>query len=416
MKTALWVLGLLAALSLAACGGSSGAPELLTPPTPSAEQLADQQLQVLQEIREFVAEAYIYPEFAGVEWQAQTDLLARRIEAGLSSAEFEQALDELLNLLPAGTASFSPRAERVEADFRSVPTYEGIGAFVSVRSEPTPRILLLSVIQGSPAEAAGLRAHDAVLAVDGVPVTAEEGPAVVQRVRGAAGTEVVLQVVSPDDVPRQVTVRRGRLTAQDFVRGGPLLPGVIYLLVPVAADSSLLDATVQLLETASEQDEPVRGLILDLRIAGSAADWPLSEMLALLSDGEMGTFVDRQQQTPMVIPGQDVANSQNIPVAILIGPDTSGAPELFAAALQAQGRARLVGLPTPGDVLTFQQRILADGSALAIAQSSFLTPDGEDLGLVGLSPDLLVEQDWDQVTPANDPVLSGAVDLLLREG
>jgi C-terminal peptidase prc len=406
----------LGSLLLTACASQPSAPLLLDPPTPDAAQVADRQLQVLQEIREAVSDLYVYPEFVGLEWQAQADLLSRRVARGLTQAEFERAVGELIATLPAETAGFTSRAERVEAEFASTQTYEGIGAFVSVRTEPTPRLLLLSVIQGSPAEAAGLRAHDAVVAVDGRPVTAEEGLAVVERVRGPAGTEVVLQVVSPASEPRQVTVQRGRLSAQDFVRGGPLFPGMFYLLVPVVADATLLDATVQLLETASEEGEAVRGLILDLRIARSAADWPLSDMLALLSDGEMGAFVDREQQTPITVRGQDVANSQSIPVAILIGPDTSGAPELFAAALQAQGRARLVGLPTPGNVLTFQQRILADGSLLSFAESSFLTPRGEDVGLVGLSPDLFVAEDWDQVSPVDDPVLARAVDLLLREG
>jgi len=403
-------------LFLAACAAQTSTPVLLDPPTPDAQQSAEHQQRVLQEIQELIGQEYIYPEFAGVEWQAQADLLARRIEAGLSPADFEQALGALVGMLPAETASFATRAERVSDEFSSTPTYEGIGAFVSIRSEPTPRILLLSVMQDSPAEVAGLRAHDAVLAVDGEPVRAEEGFAVVERVRGPAGSEVVLQVISPAGEPRQVTVQRGQLTAQDFVRGGALSPGVFYLLVPVAADTTLLNATVQLLETAAEEGDPVRGLILDLRIAGSAGGWPLSEMLALLSDGEMGAYVDREQRTPMAIPGEDIANSQSVPIAILIGPDTSGVPELFAAALRSQGRARLVGLPTPGNVLTFQRRILPDGSLLTFAESSFVTPSGEDLGLAGLSPDLLVEADWDQVTPADDPVLSRALELLLQEG
>ena len=393
-----WLVG--GGLLLAACAAQTSAPLLLDPPTPDALQSAEHQQQVLQEIQELVGQKYIYPEFAGVEWQAQAGLLARRIEGGLSTTDFEQALSALVGILPAETASFATRAERVSDEFRSTPAYEGIGAFVSIRSEPTPRILLLSVMQGSPAEAAGLRAHDAV----------------VERVRGPAGSEVVLQVVSPAGEPRQVTVQRGRLTAQDFVRGAPLSPGIFYLLVPVAADSTLLDVTVRLLETAAQEDEPIRGLILDLRIAGSAGAWPLSEMLGLLSDGEMGAYVDREQRTPMAIPGEDIANSQSVPIAILIGPDTSGVPELFAAALRSQGRARLVGLPTPGNVLTFQRRILPDGSSLTFAESSFVTPSGEDLGLVGLSPDLLVEADWDQVTPADDPVLSKALELLLQEG
>jgi hypothetical protein len=140
-----------------------------------------------------------------------------------------------------------------------------------------------------------------VVAVDGNPVTAEEGLAA-RSGRGPAGSEVVLQVVSPASEPRDVTVQRSRLTAEDFVRGGALFPGMFYLLVPVVADGTLLDALVQLLETAGQEGQPVRGLILDLRIARSAAEWPLSDMLALLGDGQMGAFVDRQQQTPMNIP------------------------------------------------------------------------------------------------------------------
>lgn len=409
-----WLVGGL--LLLAACAGQGAAPRLADPATPDAVRQAERQLQVLQEIRQIVRQDYIYPEFASVEWQAEADLLPQRIERGMQPAEYAQALRTLLDMLPEGSATYSTRAERVASEYQVSTTYDGIGAFVAVRADPIPRLLLLSVMQGSPAEAAGLRAHDAVVAVDGEPVTAEEGLAVVERVRGPAGSQVVLEVISPATEPREVTVQRGRLTAQDFVRGGALFPGMLYLLVPVAADETLLDATVQLLENTSEQETQARGLILDLRIAGSGGNWPLTEMLALLSSGEMGAFVSRQEQSPMVVPGQGFSDSQDIPLAILIGPDTSGAPELFAAAMQAQGRARLVGLPTPGNVRTYQRRILSDGSALDFAESSFVTARGEDLGLVGLSPDVRVELDWDQVTPADDPVLSRAVDLLLREG
>src|SRR3990172_2638203 len=188
-------------LVLGGCAAQTSTPLLLDPPTPDAQQSAEHQQRVLQEIQELVGQEYIYPEFAGVEWQAQADLLARRIEAGLSPADFEQALGALVGVLPAETASFATRTERVSDEFSSTPTYEGIGAFVSIRSEPTPRILLLSVMQDSPAEAAGLRAHDAVVAVDGEPVRAEEGFAVVERVRGPAGSEVVLQVIPPGGEP-----------------------------------------------------------------------------------------------------------------------------------------------------------------------------------------------------------------------
>ncbi len=158
------------------------------------------------------------------------------------------------------------------------------------------------------------------------------------------------------------------------------------------------------------------GLVLDLRIAGSGGGWPLTEMLALLGDGEMGSLVSREGEVPITVTGQDVALSQSIPLAILIGPDTSGSPELFAAAMQSKGRATLVGLPTLGSILTYQQKALSDGSQLTYAFSSFVTLDGQDLSLSGVVPTLPVEADWDQVDPSNDEVIFEAVNWLLGGG
>ncbi|GMR10589.1 MAG: hypothetical protein BMS9Abin28_1410 [Anaerolineae bacterium] len=137
-------------------------------------------------------------------------------------------------------------------------------------------------------------------------------------------------------------------------------------------------------------------------------------MLILLGNGPMGYFATREGEQPVVIPGADISKSQTIPLAILVGPDTSGAPEVFAGAMQATGRAALVGLPTGGNVLSFRQQMLSDGSLLTFADSSYITPNGRDLGLNGLTPDLLIQVDWDEVTPESDPVMRGAIDLLLR--
>jgi len=208
-------------------------------------------------------------------------------------------------------------------------------------------------------------------------------------------------------------VRRDRVTASDTLKGDLLSPGIIYVLVPVAVDDTLAERVAGLLQVSEMEQEPALGLILDLRIAGSDSSWPLTEMLTLLGDGPMGQFATRGGEEPIVIPGVDLGNSQNIPLAILVGPDTSGAPEIFAGALQGIGRAALVGLGTNGNVLSFRQQTLSDGSLLTFADSSYITPGGSDLSLSGLTPNLLVQSDWDQVTPESDPVIQSAIDFLL---
>lgn len=402
-----WLL--LVALAVAACGTlpDRGAPTAI----PQSE-LAARQQSILTELVALLDEGYLYPDYGGVEWETQASRVEERITAGLTDEEFRAALEALVLLLPPGTASYTSREERVQAEFDVSNTYEGIGAFVSIRAEPEPRILLLSVMDPSPAATAGLQAHDAIYAVDGTAVSREEGLTVIDRVRGPAGTKVVLEVASPEQARRQVTVERGKVAIGDSLQGGILAPGLIYLLVPVSVDGSLFDTLADLLQTMLEQDQTAVGLVIDLRIAGSSLEWPLSEMLRLLGDGSVGHFNSRTGIQPLDVQGTDFADSQSLPLAILVGPDTRGAPEVFAAALQAIGRGAVVGLPTSGSVLSFQSHILPDGSLLTFAESSFVTPDGTDLSLSGLTPDVIVELDWDQVQPGSDPVLLKAIELL----
>ena len=213
-----------------------------------------------------------------------------------------------------------------------------------------------------------------------------------------------------------MSVRRERVTAADTLKGDLIEPGVLYLLVPVAVDEAFVENVAGILQVASDQETPPLGMIIDLRIARSGASWPLTEMLTLLGNGNMGSFAARAGEQSVSVPGVDVANSQTIPLALLVGPDTSGAPEVLAGALQAAGRAPLVGLPTGGNVLSFRQLPLSDGSLLTFANSSYITPDGRDLSISGLEPNLVVDADWDEVTLGSDPVLQGAIDLLLRRG
>ena len=407
-----WLL--LVALPLAACGGTAATETPTEVPLEVREELREIQLSVLEEIRQAVAEDFVYADFGGTDWEAAVSLARRGVEAGMTEDEFAGAVDEMVATLPDGTAGFMTRAERVEAEFQSGTLYEGIGAFVSFRAEPVPRVLLLSVIAGSPAEEAGLNAHDVIYAVDGFPVTEEEGLSIIERVRGPAGTEVLLEVASPTEEAREVMVRRDRVTASDTLKGDLLPPGIIYVLLPVAVDNTLPERVAGLLQLSEEEGNPAFGLILDLRIAGSGSSWPLTEMLSLLGDGSMGLFTTRVAEQPVVIPGIDLSNSQTIPLAILVGPDTSGAPEIFAGALQSIGRSPLIGLGTGGNVLSFHQQTLSDGSLLTFADSSYITPAGSDLSLTGLTPNLIIQSDWDQVTPDSDPVLQAAIDLLLQ--
>ncbi|MBI3244422.1 MAG: PDZ domain-containing protein [Chloroflexi bacterium] len=398
-------------LGLAACARFSGQPDV--PDLPTTDPV-ERQLRVLDTLSAALDEQFIYEDLGSSGWKsAHADYLAQ-VKGGLTEVEFEAALGDLAAKLPGEGGVYQSRSERIQADLQNTSLYSGIGAYVSVRAGPEPHIVILSIIEGSPAGLAGLKAHDSIFSIDGKPVTAEEGMDVVQRVRGEADTTVKLEVGSPGEPRRAVQVTRATLAAADTLKGGVLTrSGILYLLMPVASDDTLMDTMSQALENISQQNQ-LTGVIIDLRVAHTSGGWPLSEMLALYADGRLGEFYSRTKSTPVQIKGVDVGGSQGLPIVLIIGPDTEGSPEIFAAALQASKRATVIGLQTPGKIFGYTTVPLPNGSYFTFASQSYKTSKGQDLAEFGVKPDVEIKADWDEVDLENDPAIDKAIELLVK--
>src|SRR5215211_3661555 len=171
--------------------------------------LQEQQVETFQALWKHLEKNYIYFESEAVDWSALHDQYLQRVEAELTPEEFSALIEDLQAELPEGSLAYQSRAERIQADVADASSYEGIGAFVGFNEEPEPHIVLLDVIEGSPAEKAGLKAHDSILAIDGSPILLEEGLTAVDRVRGPAGSSVILSIQSPGEPARSVEVKRG---------------------------------------------------------------------------------------------------------------------------------------------------------------------------------------------------------------
>jgi carboxyl-terminal processing protease len=415
MKNWRWLISI-AAVSLVMAMACSSLPRLplLNPatPTPAATPTPDaaaRHLAVFEAIWIAVRDQYARPDYDGVDWNAVGDEYRAKVLTGLSEEGFAQAMRDMLAELPPGQAVFETRAERLEAEATDSSRYEGIGVFYGFRLTPQPHVVVLSLMPESPAESAGLEVHDSIYAVDGEPVRADEAETISQRIRGPADSEVILTVQKPGGQRRDVTVKRGQITVANSLLGlyAPSL-GAAYYRFPVLADSTTAQTLAEHLGGLDPAE--LKGIVLDLRVAHSGGQgWPLGEMLTLFGDGAVGEFYERAESSPVEIVGQDINGSQTLPLVILIGPDTEGSPEIFAAALQAAGRAALVGLTTPGDVDQFAEIPLPDGSRLFLAVGSFRTVDGVDLALSGVSPDVTVPEDWDMLTDEEDPVVDAAV-------
>lgn len=355
---------------------------------------------------------YIYFESAEADWNSIRDRYAQRINAGLTNEEFIDLLKELESELPIGSLAYQSRAERIETDIADLSSYEGIGAFVGFDEEPEPHVVLLGVIEGSPAEQAGLKAHDSIFEIDGSPILLEEGLDVVDRIRGPSGSSVTLNVQTPGDAERSVEVKRAKLTSTGKLEAYPIEDtNYAYMLFPPVGYGSLMEDVSANLQTFTT-NQTLEGLILDLRVAGSSRAWPFQELFAMFHEGPVGEFYNRESKEMLEVQGQEVFDSHSIPLVILVGPNTQGFPEILAGSLQMHERATIVGATTPGAVETTSAYHLPDGSRIFVETTSFILPNGDEIGTSGVQPDVPVEAGWDEILPEADPVLDAAIEVL----
>ena len=374
--------------------------------------LQEQQTETFETLWKHLEENYIYFESAEIDWDALHNQYRQRVEAGLTPEEFSALLDELATELPEGSLAYQSRAERIETDIADLSSYEGIGAFVGFSKEPEPHIVLLDVIEGSPAEKAGLKAHDSILEIDGSPILLEEGITAVDRVRGPAGSSVTLSIQSPGEPARSVEVKRGKLSSTGRLEAYNLTgTNYGYLLFPPVGYDTLDEDVVNSMQVFTT-NRKLEGLILDLRIASSSRGWPLEALYTMFHDGPLGEFYNRDDKQLIQVEGQDVFGSQEVPLVILVGENTSGTPEILAASLQMFKRATVIGENTPGSIEVASSYYLPDGSELFVQTTSFLLPNGEEVGTQGVIPDIPVEEGWDEIQPEDDPVLDQAIEHL----
>ncbi len=406
---------LIAAFALSACAGLGVDDEPITGDFGPQYTAQEHQTRTFDALWGHLAENYVYYQSADTDWDSLRKKYETQIAGGLTNDEFNALLHELEGDLPNGTLLFQSREERIASDIEDISTYEGIGAFVGFKAEDVPHIVVLGVIEGSPAEQAGIRAHDSIFSIDGNPVLLEEGIEVVKRVRGPAGSVVTLNVQTPGKPERTVEVTRAQLISIGKVEGRQIdvegAPVGYILLPPINYDGLLEDILRTMRDFTTNQK--LEGLILDLRVAGSGRGWPLEEMLTLFHDGTVGTFYNRAASEQGVsVDGEDLYGSQSVPLILLVGQNTSGFPEILAAALQANERAIVIGEVTPGSIETTSSFYLPDGSRIYIETTSFKLPNGEEIGNRGVQPQFVIEAGWDDVLPTADPVLEKALELL----
>ena len=297
--------------------------------------------------------------------------------------------------------------------------FSGIGAEVGMENLSDPddlaactvvtancAMVIVSPLDGSPAEEAGLRAGDHILAIDGTSTTGESVSSLVFLVRGEAGTDVTL-TVGRDDEELDIDITRAVIDLQE-VRSELLDDGAGYIRL-----TSFTDRATDLFRDAlgSLLEQGATGIVLDLRgnpggyivaAQGIGSQFvPQGELLFTVeSDGDVQEW---RSETGVL--------QSDIPVVVLVDGGSASASEIVAAALQETGRATIVGQPTFGKNTVQIWNDLPNGGGLRLTTDRWFTPNHDSVAPDGVQPDVLVDAPEDPLSDA-DPQLDRALELL----
>ncbi|OUN13788.1 S41 family peptidase [Flavonifractor sp. An91] len=282
---------------------------------------------------------------------------------------------------------------------RRTNQYVGIGVTVNYESEDG--LTIVEVTEGGPAEAAGLQSGEVVTAVDGFSLAGEARYEGAERIQGEEGTTVTLEVLGTDGETRTVEVTRASLDS-DPVTAKMLEGNVGYVALANFYDHSA-DRLKE--EVTRLQEEGAEALVFDMRNNGGGYLSELTEMLDfLLPEGPI--FISRDRAGNEEVTQSDAA-CVDLPMAVLVNANTYSAAEFFAAELQEQGVAVIVGEPTSGKGYSQQTFALSHGGAMAISTGAYFTGNGTSLIGTGLTLDREV-----YLTDEGDAQLEAALDLL----
>jgi carboxyl-terminal processing protease len=303
--------------------------------------------------------------------------------------------------------------------------FEGIGAEIGTRTAsgatgdcatlgPDCFLIIVSPLEGSPAQEAGLLAGDTVLRIDGAGLDGLTVDAARDRVRGKKGSTVVLTVQRGSDAPFDVSIVRDVIVQREVIERDLADGSVGYIHVTGFSDN----AASQFHEALrADIDAGRRKIILDLRgnPGGyvTAARQIASEFIA---SGPLFWEEDADgTQTETNAADGGLATSDDVDLVVLVDRGSASASEIVAGALQDRKRGTIVGETTFGKGTVQQWIELQDNGALKLTIAKWLTPDKRWIHRVGIVPDVLVATP-EEPDPEKDPALDKAVETITATG
>lgn len=335
------------------------------------------------------------------------DVVTHVMNSYVEQPEMDEVMDGairgMMDALDPDSCYLTPEEYAAFAAPEAVPKAD-IGIEVTKRYY----IQVVSVLAGSPAQAAGLEPGDLLKSIDGENTREVNVIVGEAMLRGPAGSKLELEVIrGRQPEPIQVTVNRRDVVASP-VEFELLEDSTGYVHITSFRADTATDVKRSLEMLKSQGAERI---VLDVRnsFGRNAADGAhVAELF--VAGGVAARLQSRKGETTDVTLASDRVAFAG-PMVVLINRGSSGAAEIVASGIRSANRGELVGVQTSGRSAVQKTMELGDGAALVLSVGQYWTPDGKALLGEGLEPTVEVSRPAD--TPADeDPVLDKALEIL----
>jgi len=280
---------------------------------------------------------------------------------------------------------------------------EGIGATLNIDEDGVLEII--APLNGSPAQAAGIKAGDKILAIDGKITKNFSISESVNKIRGDAGTVVTLSILRGSEL-MDIEITRAKIT----------IPYVEYEVsskdIATVTINSFGDGVVEgFQEFVDEVDTTkLKGLVIDLRNnPGGFVDHAVNIADFFLEEGDVILQTQNAAGDIVKTEATGEATLAGLKTVILINSGSASAAEILAAALRENDQATLIGQQSFGKGTVQQIQAYIDGSSLKLSMAKWLTPNGTTIHHIGLTPDIEVEITEDDIENEVDAAMNKAL-------
>lgn len=281
-------------------------------------------------------------------------------------------------------------------------SFGGVGIVIGVKDK---LLTVVSPIEGTPGEKAGIKSGDKIVKIDNQETKDMALDEAVNKIRGPEGTQVTLTIVRGSEAPRDYALTRSNIQIKTVA--GKILPDNIgYIRISMFNENTAADfiRTYQDLEK-----QGMKGIILDLRDNPGGL---LEESVKVA-----GSFVPRGPVVSVVArDGTRETHSSNLeavkyPAVVLVNGGSASASEIVAGAIQDTGSGTLVGTKTYGKGSVQTLLRLGNGDAVKLTIAKYLTPNDRSINGIGIEPDVAVEMPESR-QPGEDVQLDKAVEII----